>query len=250
MINAFIVDNERNIISALRRLCKQYCPEVQVVGEAMSVQSARLALQQQDIDLLFLDVELDDGTGMDLLKQLPNRQFQVVFVTAYNQYAVEAFKFSAIDFLLKPIDPDDLMAAVAKVNDRLQQDSYETRLATLEKNLVSLSGQHRKLIINDKQHIHAFALGDIYCLQAEGAYTHFHLNNRKILSSRNLKHYESLLNNYGFERVHHSYLVNLAHMSQFEKNDSVLILDNALQIPVSSRKKEMLVSRLRELGLG
>lgn len=248
-MKAVIVDNEPNIVEALSRLLELYCPQVKITGRAYSVEEAFLLLQRNPPDLLFLDVELDDGTGMDLLRQLPQRPFQVVFVTAYNQYAVEAFRFSALDFLLKPVDPDDLVEAVQKATDRLERNNIELRLQVLERNLHSFSTGQRKIIVNDKQHLHALSMDEIYCLQAEGAYTKFFLTERSLLSSKNLKHYEQLLGEYGFERVHHSYLVNLSHMEQFEKNDSVLILNNGRQIPVSSRRRESLLSRLREKGL-
>ncbi len=248
-MKAVIVDNEHNIVDALQRLLAVYCPEVDIVGKAYSVREAHRLLNRTKTDLLFLDIELDDGTGMDLLRRFGKYPFQVIFVTAYDQYAVEAFRFSAVDFLLKPVDPDDLVEAVRKAGDRRRQHGYEERLLTLEKNLRSVSARTRKLIINDKQHMHAFTLDEIFCLEAEGAYTHFHLQDRSILSSKNLKHYERLLNDYDFERVHHSFLVNLVHMAQFEKNDSVLLLANGRRVPVSTRKREGLISRLRELGL-
>ena len=248
-MKAVIVDNEHNIVEAVQRLLAVYCPQVQVVGRAHSVAEASRLLKRIKTDILFLDIELDDGTGMDLLRRLGKYTFQLVFITAYDQYAVEAFRFSALDFLLKPIDPDDLVEAVRKAADRSRQYNYEQRLLTLEKNLRSVSARTRKLIINDKQHMHAFTLDEIFCLEAEGAYTHFHLQDRSILSSKNLKHYERLLNDYDFERVHHSFLVNLVHMAQFEKNDSVLVLANGRRVPVSTRKREGLISRLRELGL-
>ena len=249
-MRAVIIDNEANIVAALKQLIQLYCTEVEVIGTASTVAESLQMLPQMRPDLVFLDVELDDGTGMEILSQVGTIPFQVIFVTAYDKYAVEAFRHSAIDYLLKPVDPDDLVVAVHKAFGRIQQKDYDLRLRILEKNLASITGAHQKIIVSDKQHVHAFSIDEIYCLQAEGAYTHFHLKNKSILASRHLKHYEQILNDKGFERAHHSYLVNLAHMSQFQKNDSTLLMDNGLKIPVSSRKRDQLLTTLRRIGLG
>lgn len=248
MMKAFLVDDEPNVVALLKSLLNRFCPKIKVMGSAGSVKDALIKIPRQEIDILFLDVQLEDGTGMELLRQLPDLGFNIIFVTAYDQYALDAFRFSALDFILKPIDPKDLRLAVHKAEEKVHLEDYQLRLSVLEKHLQKLSVQKRKLVVNDKHHVHAIPLGDICFLQADGPYTQIHLIDGRLLSSRNLKFYENQLTDCNFERTHHSYLVNLAHFQKFEKQENVIILTNDLRVPVSSRKREYVMSKLRKYG--
>lgn len=244
-----VIDNEKNIVNGLKQMIAVYCPDVQQVIHADSVASGLDLLGDTSIDVLFLDVELDDGTGMDLLKQLDDYNFAVVFMTAYDKYAVDAFKFSAIDFLLKPIDPDDLIEAIDKVKSLKDRNASRFRIDTMFSNLNEMSLQEKKIVISDKDFIRAIKIADIYYLNAEGAYTSFITRNGKLLSSKNLKLYEELLGQMGFIRTHHSFLVNLRHMRQFDKSESALVLENDDIVPVSHRKKEKLMKEIKNLSI-
>lgn len=246
-MNVIIVDNEKKIVEGLEVLLKTFFPEVKVIGSAGSVKQAVHLLNQTTVDLLFLDIELDDGIGMNVLKQMEDRPFKVIFITAYDKYAVDAFKYCAIDFLLKPIDSDDLVAAVRRAQREIKKEKNNVQWTTFIENLDQISLQNKKMIVSDKDHIHALPIKDIYYLEADGAYTKFILKNQTIISSKNLKNYETFLWNAGFFRTHHSFLVNLAHMDRFDKVEGVLVLDNKQQIAVSYRKKEALLDRIKQL---
>lgn len=247
-MNTIIVDNEKKIVEGLEILLNSFLPEINIVGSAGTIAGALSLIKQSNIDLLFLDIELDDGTGMELLKQIKNRNFQVIFITAYDQYAIEAFKYSAIDFLLKPIDPDDLIAAVSRAKKEVKKEHLQLRMETFLDNVSNVSAQDKKIIVSDKDHIHALSINDILYMEADGAYTKIKLIDKTIVSSKNLKNYQTLLANTSFFRSHHSYLVNLTHMLRFDKADGVLVLSNNQQVSVSFRKKEALLDQMKQIA--
>jgi two-component system LytT family response regulator len=245
-VNTLLIDDELNVLEALKEMLKLYCPEVNIIGSCGSIAESEEFLQTHEVDLVFLDIELRDGTGLELLNRLEKKDFQLIFVTAYNHYAIEAFKYSSVDYLLKPVDPDDLIEAVMRAHSLMDKSRIHLQLKTLLSNFQDLSLQNRKLIVSDKEEINALPIKDILYLQADGAYTRFYLKDRHIISSKNLKSYESLLKNAGFFRTHHSYLVNLAHMVSFSRHDNVLFLQDGVNVPVSSRKRELLLERIKD----
>ena len=248
-MKAVIIDNEAGIIEGLSKMLQIYCPEVELVNTADSVESGMHLLMTTDPDLVFLDVELDDGTGLELLGKLPSRDFQVIFITAYNKYAVDAFKFSALDYLLKPIDPDDLIVSVQKAKEHLEKEHLQIRLSVLLENMEQLSQQVKKIILKDAENVHLIPISDIIACEADGSYTRFFLQNQQeILVSKNLKEYEKLLKNYGFFRSHHSFLVNLNNVVRFDKTDGgVLVMKNDQRMPVSFRRREQLLGILANI---
>lgn len=245
-----IIDNEPTIVEGLKQMLKKYCPEVELIATASSVETGtHLLLALENVDLVFLDVELDDGKGMDVLKQLPHRDFQVIFITAYEKYAIDAFRFSAIEFLLKPFDPDDLIQALDKAKQQQRMEQLDVQISVLSDNLENISTQARKIIIKNQDNIHILQLQEILFLAAVGGYTKVHTHDGKsILSSKHLKYFEELMNNQGFLRVHHSYLVNMYHVSRFNRSDSILVLEKN-QVPVSHRRREVLLSYLDQMEL-
>lgn len=248
-MKTLLIDNEPAILRGLRHMLGQLCPELEILGEAHGVQSGLELIRNHPPDLVFLDVELDDGKAMDLLAQVQHRDFQVIFITAYGHYALDAFKFSAIDFLLKPIDPDELLHAVDKARDYWEKNHLQLRLSVLMENVASLSKEMKKIILRDQDNIHIVPIPDILYCQADGSYTRFFLaDQNEIMVSKNLKEYEKLLKNYGFFRSHHSYLVNLHHVVRFDKQDGgTLILKNQEGLPVSFRKRDQLFEILTQL---
>lgn len=240
-----IIDNEPHVLESLRQLLKLFCPDIEVVGTANSVASGKKLLSQLQPDLVFLDVELGDGKGMDLLQVLDERSFQLIFITAYEKYAVDAFRFSAIEFLLKPIDPDDLVQAVTKAQEQMDALSWQLKLSVLMENYQRVSHQERRMVVNDKESIHIISIKEVLYGEASGGYTFLFLKDgRKILASKNLKYFEELLLACGFHRVHHSFLVNLQHIIRYDRSDCILELKSGATVPVSNRKKEALTEAL------
>ena len=244
-MKALIVDNEVNIIEGLKILLKEYCPEVTDTHCATELDTAYKIINAEPPDIVFLDIELDEGTGLDLLNRLDVIDFQLVFITAFDQYAVDAFKYSAIDYLLKPIDPDDLTNAVSKAQNIIDRQNDQLKFQVLVNNLKNLSGNSKKIIVTDRDNIYSVDLSSIVYLQADGPYTKIKRFNDFIFTSKNLKHFENLLTYAGFFRIHHGYLANLDHMRRFDKVDSVLEMQNGERIPVSVRKKEGLLTAIK-----
>lgn len=248
-MKAFLVENEKNLREVLKKLIQIHCPEVEVIGEADSVASALQCIPQHTFDILFLDIEMDDGTGLDLLAQLTHRPFHVIFVTAYDKYAIHAFKFSAIDYLLKPVDPDALEAAIKKVKDLKKKETEKDHLSILIENLSQPVGRKRKIVVNDKSNLFFIDLEDVYYLQARGAYTEICLKDKVIFTSKNLKNYEDILLDAGFVRTHNSFIVNLSHVVKLNKSDNLLELKNNKSVSVSARKKESLISEMKRYSM-
>ncbi len=248
-MKTIIIENESQIRLGLKTLLETFCPEIDLLGEAEGVASGFKLIQQTNPDLIFLDVEMDDGTGIDLLKLLPKRNFQVIFVTAYDKYAVEAFRFSAIDYLLKPVDPEDMVQAVAKAKKQMKNAAFEMQLATLSHNLDASSKSSQKLIVKESDTLHVLKISEIISCEAAGSYTTFHLSNdTSILVSKNLKEYQKLLESHGFLRIHHSHLVNLDQIVRYEKSGGgKVFLTNQQSLPVSFRRREELLKNLSEL---
>ncbi|MEM7658579.1 MAG: LytTR family DNA-binding domain-containing protein [Bacteroidota bacterium] len=248
-MRTLIIDNEPALIRGLEQLLTHYCPGVELIGTANGVATGKAAIQELQPDLVFLDVEMDDGTGMDLMEQLPQRDFQLVFVTAYDHYALDAFKFSAIDYLLKPVDPDELLEAVRRAEDRSAQDGMQAQLSVLLANMTQPNQKEKKIVLSDAENLHIVSVVEIVRCLAEGAYTRFFLQQgEEILVSKNLKAYEQLLADYGFFRPHHSHLINLSYIKRFSKADGgMLIMQDESQLPVASRRKAMLLERLGRL---
>ncbi len=236
MISALIVDDEKNNRDSLRKLLAENCPRVKIAGEAASTTEALDFFRQHRPNLLFLDVEMPNGNGFDLLRQLNEFNFKVIFVTAHAHYALKAIKFSAIDYLLKPVDVDDLSEAVKKAeaeinfNHQLHNDRF---LHNLE------PGSVRKLAIPIKDGIAFLAPEDIIRLEADGSYTQIFLNGQKYTATKNIKEYESLLSEFNFFRSHNSHLINLNHVKQFNRIDGYFVqMDDGSVAEISRRKKE------------
>lgn len=241
-MRAVIVDDEQNVREALRALLYLYSPETEVVGDADSVASALSEIKRSEPELLFLDVEMGDGTGFDLLKQLPDRDFEVIFVTAHQHYAIRAIRMSACDFLLKPVDPEDLVAAIERAQVKLEKQGGDP----IDVMLQHASGIKDRIVLKDLENIYVLKLADIIHCEADGRYTRFHVKGREkpILVSTNLKEYDLLLGPLGFARVHHSHLINLNHVQRIDKVNLTVHLSEDEKVPISVRKKDELLKRL------
>ena len=248
MIPSVLIDNEKNARSNLRALLTTFCPEVELLGEGEGVTHGLHILAETQPQLVFLDVQMDDGTGMDLLDQLPNRDFEVIFTTAYDQFALQAIKLSALDYLLKPIDPEELQAAVAKAQKRIAEKSQldpSLQFEALQHNYRQADSP-QKLVLKDAENLYLVQLDEIIRCEATGSYTQFFLQGgRKIVVSSNLRSYEKQLKPFGFYRPHHSHLFNFTHLDHYEKGSGgFLVMKDGSRVPVSVRRKEAVLGLL------
>ncbi|WP_339609834.1 LytTR family DNA-binding domain-containing protein [uncultured Roseivirga sp.] len=245
-----IIDDEKNVIEIIKKLLTIHCPHVEIIGEATSCRLGELLITEKRPDLVFIDIELTDGTGIDLIRKLNLDDLNVVFITAHNKYAIDAFELSALDFLLKPISVKALTEAVSKCERILKAGMLQMQMRVLLDSLKNSSSPPVKIVLSDQNSLHFVKVDDIMWCTAEGSYTRFKLiDNSEILVSKNLKTYESILNESFFSRIHHSYLVNINHIKRYDKNDGgVVIMSNNEGLPVSIRKKDSLLIKLRIWG--
>lgn len=238
MFKVAIIDDEKNVRIVLKKLLNILYSNCEIVAEIGSIKEAKIILPQVKPDIILLDIELEDGSGFSLLKQLPNLDFSLIFITAFNQFAIKAFKFNALDYLLKPIDPSELQNAVDKAQQNVENEKeLRRRLENIEEKKES------QIVIKTTNKIHFINLKDIIFCQAEGAYAKIITNNETILVSKNLKHFEDLLSEHAFIRTHQSYLVNRLEIESIKNN--MLLLKNATEIPISSRRKSEIIALLK-----
>ena len=225
------------------------CPNVDVVGTADGMESGLKAIEKYHPDLVLLDIKMADGTGFDLLRKAKPVNFKVIFVTAFEEFAIKAFRFSAIDYLLKPVNADDLREAIDKAAGSLSHD-FATQLRVLEENLASKEPSEKKIVLKTSDAVWLVKTGEISYCEADMGYTKFYLvSGRNILVSGNLAEYEEILRECGFFRVHKSFLVNLSEVVRFEKGDGgFLVVSNNDRIPVASRKRDDLLEIFQKLG--
>lgn len=241
MIRTLIIDDEPDAVESLSLLLKEFCKSVSVEGTANSFQAGLKEINLKKPDLVFMDVEMPNGDGFDILDCFPDRSFHTIFVTAYNNYAIKAIKNNAIDYLLKPIDIDELQAAVNRVNEAEQQ-----RKLVVQANMTESLGA--KICIPTTDGYYYLSIKEIIHLKAEGSYTHiFTADNKSLMVSKNLKEFESILSNKGFCRIHNSHIVNMAHISRYIRTDGgyAVMSDNS-KIEVSRNRKEQF---LKMIGL-
>lgn len=245
-MKVLIVDNEAPLRQALMMMLHQQYPDF-FVTEASGVREGVHQIQSLKPDIVFLDIEMDDGTGFDLLEQAGYTGFQLIFTTAYNHYAIRAFRFSALDYLLKPVDPVLLYESVEKAMERLREKNIQAQVDVLLQQMKP--GQaDKKIVLKDSEATYFIRIKDIICCEAEGPYTRFRIEQMQpLIISKNLKEYENLLEPEGFIRTHHSTLVNMAKVVKFDKADGgSLLLSDGLNMPVSQRKKDYVLRMLEE----
>ncbi len=251
MIRCVIVDDESKAREILVQMLKLYCSRVEVVGQARDVSSAYEIINEEDPDLVLLDINMPDGSGFDLLSKYSKINFRVVFVTAHEEYAIKAFRFSALDYLLKPIDPSELISAIEKIVENYPANSINEQFDTFKANFLKEEHQNEKrIVLKTQENIFVIDLKDIIRCKSEKNYTYFYFSNRdKIIVSRTLKEYEDILTEYDFMRVHRSHLINLKQIDRFEKNDGgMVIMSDGSEVDVSYRKKDALLNYI--IGLG
>jgi len=245
-MKAIIVDDEPANVKNLSVLLDKYCPQVEILGAATNNQDALSLFESDRPDLLFLDIQLDNDTGFNLLKLLPKKDFEVIFVTAYDHYGIQAIKFAALDYILKPIDIDELVSSVNKAEIKLREKQQTLQLDFLVNHIKRDHAVPLKIALPQQKEIIYVLLNQIVRCEAEGTYTYFYLQNGdKILVSKVLKEYAELLENNGFIRTHQSHLVNLSFVKSWLKEDGgTLLLETGDKIPVSRPHKDKVRSKL------
>lgn len=241
-MRAVIIDDEQKSRDTLRSFIESYCPEVDVLGEAINVNEGITLINEANPEVVFLDIEMPDGTGFDLLGSFRNVNFQVIFVTAFDSYALKAFQFSAVDYLLKPISPKLLVEAVGKLRKNMAIESINLKLDVLLGNRIKIDN----IALPTSEGVFLTKINQIVRCEADNYYTTFHLvDASKITVSKALKEYSDLLEEFNFYRVHQSHLVNLDHVDKYITGEGgYLIMKNGDSVDVSRRKKKQLMERL------
>lgn len=253
MITAVLIDDDKNLREGMKGLLGRYAPGIKILGEAESVSDAISVIDGLQPQVIFLDIQLGDGTGFDILEKLTEKNgkisFQVVFITAHEQYAIKAFRFSALDFLLKPVDPDELQKVIKKIKTTLQKNDSFSHIDLLLENIRKKVDNFKRIALSTSDGIHLFEVSDIIRCESTDNYTTFYIKNSKpVMISKTLKEYEELLAEHGFERIHQSHLINLAYLKSYIKKDGgyVIMADNS-HLPISQRKKERLQEILKNI---
>jgi two-component system, LytTR family, response regulator len=243
-MKAVIVEDEMHNREALRNLLIEFCEDVEVAGVAASVTEAVEIIRKTKPNVIFLDIELQLGTGFDVLAQITDLDLDVIFTTAFEHYAIKAIKFSSLDYLLKPIDVDELQNAVAKARTRIHESTHKQQLDILLSNL-SAKGM-KKICLATADRIEFVRVEEIIMCEANGSYTNVYMKDkRKIMVSKHLKEYETLLGDENFMRVHNSFLINLNEVKQFVKSEGgyILMNDNQ-QVSISPKKRDEFFARM------
>lgn len=240
-----IIDNEKIVRELLRDMIEAIEPGKNSIEEANGVATGLQKINSFSPDVVFLDVEMDDGTGFDLMQKIQQPAFQLIFTTAHNQYAIQAFKCSAIDYLLKPVDFTELENALNKANTKISGNTLNRQMEVLVQQLTS-KNTDKQIVLKDSEASYFVKVSDILYCEAEGSYTKFYFaSENPIVISKNLSTYEDLLNSYGFIRTHHSYLVNPSKIKIYDKTDGgTLVLISGHTVPVSHRKKDYVMTLL------
>lgn len=250
MLRSIIVEDEKHSRETLKNLINEFCAEVEVVAMAENVEAGVKSIRAHQPDLVFLDIELQTGTGFDVLKQVDSLNFEVIFTTAFEQYAVKAIKFSSIDYLLKPIDLDELQEAIRRVLAKKNQLDTIEQYKLLLKNLQGRPERDSKICLSTAEGLEFIKVADILYCEANGSYTNFYINpDIKLVVSKNLKEYELMLNDYHFMRVHNSYLINLSEVKKFVKSEGgYILMNNQAQISISQGRREDFLQRMADLS--
>lgn len=244
-IKSIIVDDEKNGRENLAGILNQYCPEIKILGQVNSVESGISLIKNSTPDLIFLDIEMPKADGFQLLEYFKDFHFEVIFVTAFDNYAIKAIRFSAADYILKPININNLKAAIDKVVNRIQQKEENQRMKQLVYNLRQPGNPRIGLPTGDR--IEFVEVDQIIRCQGEGNYTHIYfVNDKHLLVAKTLVEFEDLLEEFSFVRVHKGHLVNLKHVTAYAKTDGgILHLSNGSKVSVSRRRKDDLLKRLK-----
>ena len=246
MIQALIIDDELKARNILDHYVKNFIPEITEVRQADSVDAALEILTQFKPNIVFLDVEMPHKNGFDFLLAIQDPSFDVIFTTAYNQYAIQAIRFSALDYLLKPVDPDELKAAVLRYMEKKESAAEKKELFNnLVQNIEKKDVKDFRIAVPSNEGVFFFMIDEILRLEADRSYTHIHLvNKRPFIASKTLKHIEEMLDEFKFIRTHKSHLVNPRHITRVSNDHEFVLLTDGAKVEVSRRKKEEVLQQL------
>lgn len=248
-ISAVIIDDEQNNIDNLEILLQQYCPQVQIIGKCLNSKDGAATILQLHPDIVFLDIQMPDKNGFELLQSLPSHHFELIFVTAYDKYGIQAVKFSALDYLLKPINTDELKNAVNKAIYRSIEKKQNQKLENLLQVLENQQERNlHRIALTSARETRFIKTANIIRCESSNNYTTFFLTDgEKIMVSKPIFEYEEILSAYGFIRCHQSHLVNKKHIRSLVKDDGgYLLLEDNTQVPVSRLKKEFVKTELEK----
>jgi two-component system, LytTR family, response regulator len=250
-MKAILVDDEHDGIRTLRKMLETHCPQVTIAATCSNATMAKQQVEEIQPDVVFLDIQMPGKTGLEMLTEMSSRDFEVVFVTAHNEYMLQALQYSAADYLLKPVDEDRLIEAVQRVERKLQAaDRKEERTEALLHNLSQAGNpSEMRLCLPTLKGFIILKLEDIYYCEAERSYTIFHLgNNKTVTVSKPLLDYDTLLKDTSFLRIHKSFLINLLHVKEYQRGEGgLVIMSNGAEIEVSRRKKEQFLMKIKEV---
>ncbi|MBO7287852.1 MAG: response regulator transcription factor [Bacteroidales bacterium] len=248
MIRCVIVEDEEVARKVLKSLLAQYCQDVMVCAEADDVVSGKNMIETFRPDLVFLDIEMPGGSGFKLLTSIENKDFEVVFITAYEQFAIKAIRHDALDYILKPIDPKELVAAVEKVKEAKYKKTLKKQYDSLLKNLDPEQLVVRKISLSTADKIHLIDVDDIIRCESDNYYTIiFFKDGTSLMVSKTLKDMEQKLEEYDFVRTHKSHLVNMRCIMNFIKDEMMVVMTDGTKVPVSKRKKERILEVINSL---
>ncbi|HVF96494.1 MAG TPA: LytTR family DNA-binding domain-containing protein [Flavisolibacter sp.] len=248
-MKAILIDDEPDGILTLQKMLQRHCPQVTVAASCHNAASAQEAIAALKPDVIFLDIQMPGKSGLDLLQEVTAKDFEVIFVTAYNEYMLQALQFSAADYLLKPVDEDRLVEAVQRAESRLQEGKKETQSAALLHNLGKTGNPaEMRLCLPTFKGFIVLKLEEILYCEAERSYTIFHLvNGKPVTVSKPLLDYETLLKDTSFLRVHKTFLINLLHVKEYQRGEGgTVVMSNGALIDISRRKKEEFILRVKE----
>ncbi len=253
MIKAILIDDDKNLREGMKGLLTRFAPSIKIIGEADSVATGIEVIDTLEPQVVFLDIQLNDGTGFDILEKLSERnetiKTNVVFITAHEQYAIKAFRFSALDFLLKPVDPEELQKVIEKIEAVIEKKNDYSHIDLLLENIRKNVDNFKRIALSTSDGIHLFDISDIIRCESADNYTKFYIKNTKpVLISKTLKEYEELLKEHNFERIHQSHLINLNYLKSYIKKDGgYVVMTDESRLPISQRKRERLQEILKSM---
>jgi len=242
-----IIDDENRTRDFVKKMIDSFQLDLEVFTDGENVETGIEAINRIQPDIVFLDIQMPDGTGFDVLNSIESKKFEVIFITAYQEYAIKAIKFSALDYILKPIDAEELHSAILTAIDSVDFKKEDLQYEALENNIQP--GNRRKLVLKTQECVYIVDLMEIIRCEADKNYTFFFLNNgKKILVSRTLKDFETMLNGYGFFRIQQSHLINLDYLDRYDKHQGgAIIMKDGSALPLSPAKKDQFFKLLERL---
>lgn len=246
-MKALIIDDEKRTRELIAKMIESFDLGIETFPIGESVETGIKAIEDIRPDLVFLDIQMPDGTGFDLLKMIPQKHFEVIFITAHEEFAIKAIKFSALDYILKPVDPDDLKEAVLRAINTIDDKKEESQYEALHQNMQPM--QKRRLVLKTQESVHVVDLDKIIRCEADRNYTSFFLTEgKKILVSKTLKDYETLLTGHNFLRVQQSHLINLDYVDRYDKgNGGSVVMKDGSEVPLSPAKRDIFFKILENL---